>query len=205
MRSKIIYIFIGLLSLCLLTGCQKSYNNIESFYNQMQLKKNSYNHMKFALAVELGNIKTQSIVSISDKNIKIESSLDGGKTYPTVSLKNAEGTYMYVPSAKTAYRTSQNVDSQLDVLEWGNYDFSRFSFGKRRTYNGKKCLEVASYTKDSEIYYCVSEKYGIPIVSRISMGQNYNIATSVSKIKTSRIPKRKFKLPKKTKIIGQKY
>ena len=203
MIKKILYVLIVFIPLILLTGCQNSYNNIESFYNQMQLKKKSYNNMRYLLKVKIGDIKTQSLVSISNNKTRIESSLDNGKTYPTISIKNDDGAYMYIPNSKTAYETSQDIDSQLDVLEWGDYDFSHFSFGKRKKYNGEKCLEIINYTKNNEIYYCISEKYGIPIVSRISMGKDYNITTNVYNIKTSRISKKKFEIPKKAKIIRQ--
>lgn len=203
MFKKISYIFIAFMVLVLLTGCQKSYTSIENFYNQAQLRKNAYPNLKFLLKVKLGNIKSQSLISISKENKRIESSLDNGKNYPTVSIQNETGTYMYIPNSKKAYQTSQNIDSQLDVLDWGNNDFANFSFGKRKKYNGESCLEVVSYKKNSEVYYCISEKYGLPIYSRISIGANYMVETSIHNIKTSKISKKKFQLPKDTKIIRQ--
>ena len=42
MTKKILKIFLLLFLPLLLTGCGKKYGDVKDFYNQMQLKKNSY-------------------------------------------------------------------------------------------------------------------------------------------------------------------
>ena len=202
MAKKIVIILLIIVAFFLFANHGKNYNSIDELYEAMQAKYKSNNNLSFLMKMSISNIETQSIIRKKGDLIRIESSLDGGKSYPTISLKTNEGNFTYAPSSNVAYQTSADVEDQLKILDWGANGLSDATIGMRTTRNRQKCILVDVKSKNNETTYCIDEKLGIPIFMETRDAKGLVDASyEIQSISTNKISDVYFKLPENVKVV----
>ncbi|MBE7706129.1 MAG: hypothetical protein E7Z91_02650 [Cyanobacteria bacterium SIG30] len=203
MYKKIFWLVLIVCATFLITGCGKNYKSSYDFYKQMQIKKMSLENIQFKINSDIDGIGMQIDVKKAGDKLRLENTLKGNKN-KTIYIRNNEGSYAYTSSSNKAYETNQNVELQLNILEWQDANETSMEFGKRKKINGEKCLELFNKSEWHKTYYCISEKYGIPIKSVLTTKINnivFKTSMEISNIKTSKPSKSNFELPKDLKVI----
>ncbi|MBQ3641803.1 hypothetical protein II906_07780, partial [bacterium] len=178
--KKLLFITL-LIPLFFLTGCIKNYANVEEYANAMTQVKNNLKYYTIE-AVETENGKTKKVKGYFDGNRwKTDFSLKGKPgtilfdgenvwTYGSDSPYAIGHSNFYPPVSEIDLFLTNNTGNPLFIIiHWDkmltiNHQYKLWTLGRITKKNSYVCRMLVSKVMGE---MCVSDKYGIPVYSKI--------------------------------------
>ena len=226
---KKITLSILALSLCLISGCSKTYKTVDEYDDAMKEIRNNSSYtidakgtagpltMDFKSYKKAEKWKTESIADSTDEKLKKElSQMQSVMQYDGKDLieynkndKIGVSVTSELNKIKDENQRKFMIESQNPLATVYNWKFmltygnAKPEFGRMTTKNGFKCRMIKSGNKE----VCVSDEYGIAVHQAITVEnpqtkEKMVITTDVNKIDTNGFDDLIFKLPDGMKMLS---